>query len=58
MKENAVQNLEDPKTLEAVQNYAIGEWESLSVELRPTGRPHRKWQYSTDLFKAPFQLPE
>ena len=28
--------LEQPKTLEDVKHYAIGEWKSLSVELRPT----------------------
>lgn len=27
---------QDPKTLEEVQQYALGQWESLSVELRPT----------------------
>lgn len=26
----------DPKTLEEVQAYALGEWESISIELRPT----------------------
>lgn len=26
---------QDPKSLEEVQNYAIGEWKSISVELRP-----------------------
>ncbi|MEO1257224.1 MAG: hypothetical protein AAFZ15_00445 [Bacteroidota bacterium] len=28
--------LQEPKTLEEVKTYALGEWESLSVELRPT----------------------
>lgn len=28
--------LEQPKTLEAVKQYALGEWTSLSIELRPT----------------------
>ena len=28
--------LDQPKTLDDVKRYAIGEWESLSVELRPT----------------------
>ena len=32
----AMQNQQQPTTLEEVQNYAIGEWESISVELRPT----------------------
>ena len=36
MKEKAMQNIQEPKSLEDVQSYAIGEWESLSVELRPT----------------------
>ena len=29
-------SLADPKELEAVKAFALGEWESLSVELRPT----------------------
>ena len=29
-------NIQNPKTLEEVKNYALGEWQSLSVELRPT----------------------
>ncbi len=29
-------NHQDPQALEAVQSFAIGEWESISVELRPT----------------------
>ncbi len=28
--------MKDPKTLDEVKKYALGEWESLSVELRPT----------------------
>ncbi|MEM7105259.1 MAG: hypothetical protein AAF502_19125 [Bacteroidota bacterium] len=36
MKEIAIHNIQEPKSLEEVQSYAIGEWESLSVELRPT----------------------
>lgn len=28
--------MENPKTLEEVKQYALGEWQSLSVELRPT----------------------
>ena len=28
--------MENPKTLDEVKNYALGEWQSLSVELRPT----------------------
>ena len=36
MKDTAIQSTQDPKSLEEVQAYAVGEWESLSVELRPT----------------------
>ena len=36
MKEKAMHNIQEPKSLEEVQSYAVGEWESLSVELRPT----------------------
>lgn len=32
----ALHMMKEPKTLEEVQKYAIGEWESISVELRPT----------------------
>ena len=35
-REKAIQNIQEPKTLEEVQKYALGEWSSLSVELRPT----------------------
>ena len=35
-RENAIQNIQEPRTLEEVQHYALGEWTSLSVELRPT----------------------
>ncbi len=35
-RERAIQNIQEPKTLAEVQEYAIGEWKSLSVELRPT----------------------
>ncbi len=35
-RERAIQNIQEPKTLTEVQDYAIGEWASLSVELRPT----------------------
>ena len=36
LREQAMQNVEQPKTLEEVQAYAVGEWGSISVELRPT----------------------
>ncbi|MEM9544784.1 MAG: hypothetical protein AAGA77_02365 [Bacteroidota bacterium] len=36
MRQKAMHNIQEPKTLEAVQEYAIGEWKSISVELRPT----------------------
>lgn len=36
MKEKAMHNIQEPKSLEEVQSYAVGEWESISVELRPT----------------------
>jgi hypothetical protein len=36
MREKAMFMLEQPTTLEQVKKYAIGEWESLTVELRPT----------------------
>jgi len=35
-REKSIQNIQEPKTLEEVQDYALGEWESISVELRPT----------------------
>ena len=36
MRQKAINMLKEPKTLEEVQKYALGEWESISVELRPT----------------------
>ncbi|NJN96109.1 MAG: hypothetical protein HC875_19385 [Anaerolineales bacterium] len=36
MREEGIRRVQLPKTLEEVQDFAIGEWESLSVELRPT----------------------
>ncbi len=36
IREIAIQNIQQPKSLEEVQEYALGEWRSLSVELRPT----------------------
>ncbi|MEO0583196.1 MAG: hypothetical protein AAF135_13310, partial [Bacteroidota bacterium] len=36
IKEKEAMTSQDPKTLEAVQAYALGEWTSLTVELRPT----------------------
>ena len=36
LRETAIRNIQEPKTLEEVQAYALGEWSSLSVELRPT----------------------
>lgn len=35
MRERAIRNIQTPKTLAEVQDYALGEWESISVELRP-----------------------
>lgn len=35
-RERAIQNIQEPTTLVEVQEYAIGEWRSISVELRPT----------------------
>lgn len=35
-RERAIQNIQEPLSLTEVQDYAIGEWTSLSVELRPT----------------------
>lgn len=32
----AMRMLEEPKTLEDVKKYALGEWKSISIELRPT----------------------
>lgn len=32
----AIQNIQEPRSLAEVQDYALGEWESISVELRPT----------------------
>lgn len=36
MRKEAIRNIQQPKTLAEVQDYAIGTWESISVELRPT----------------------
>lgn len=36
MRERAMNALETPTSLEDVQKYALGEWQSLSIELRPT----------------------
>ena len=36
LKEKAMHNVAQPKTLKEVQAYALGEWASISVELRPT----------------------
>ena len=35
-RKKAMHMLQEPKTLEEVKQYALGEWESISVELRPT----------------------
>lgn len=35
-KEQMMQHIEDPKTLEEVKTFALGEWKSISTELRPT----------------------
>lgn len=35
MREEGIRRMQQPKTLKEVQNYALGEWASLSVELRP-----------------------
>lgn len=32
----AIRNIQQPKTLREVQEYAVGQWESIAVELRPT----------------------
>lgn len=34
--ERAIQNIQEPTSLTEVQEYAIGEWKSISIELRPT----------------------
>ena len=35
-REEGIRRIQAPKSLEEVQHYALGEWVSLSVELRPT----------------------
>jgi len=35
-REEGIRRMQSPQTLEEVQRYAVGTWESLSVELRPT----------------------
>ena len=45
---------EDPKTLEEVKQYAIGEWISLSVELRPTEDRTGAGQISPTFLKRHF----
>lgn len=32
----AIRNIQEPKSLKEVQDYELGEWQSISVELRPT----------------------
>ncbi|MEM7801790.1 MAG: hypothetical protein AAF633_21530 [Chloroflexota bacterium] len=36
IREEGIRRMQTPATLEEVQAYVLGEWESLSVELRPT----------------------
>lgn len=36
MRRKAIRNIQQPKTLKEVQDYALGEWISISTELRPT----------------------
>lgn len=36
ISEEAMMKFSQPKTLEEVKRYALGEWESISIELRPT----------------------
>ena len=36
LKQKAMNSIKQPKTLEEVKEFAIGEWQSISVELRPT----------------------
>lgn len=36
MRREAIRNIQQPTSLEEVQQYAVGEWRSLSVELRPS----------------------
>lgn len=36
MRAEGIRRMQTPQTLEEVQAYAIGEWKSISVELRPT----------------------
>ena len=36
MRDKAIHNIQEPKSLEEVKSYALGKWESISVELRPT----------------------
>ena len=36
IREKAKWMVQEPKTLEEVKSYALGEWKSISVELRPT----------------------
>lgn len=36
LKKKAMYSIKEPKTLEEVKKFAVGEWQSISVELRPT----------------------
>ncbi|MCH2137392.1 MAG: hypothetical protein MK101_12600 [Phycisphaerales bacterium] len=44
MRETAMHRITTPTTLEEVKAYARGQWSSISVELRPHGRSHRRRQ--------------
>ena len=36
LRKKAIHRIQEPTTLEEVKQYALGEWESLTIELRPT----------------------
>ncbi|MFS4448691.1 hypothetical protein [Maribacter sp. 2307UL18-2] len=36
LRKKAIQNSKEPKTLNEVKDYAVGQWKSIAVELRPT----------------------
>ena len=36
MRKEAIRNIQQPQSLDDVKAYALGDWESISIELRPT----------------------
>ena len=59
MREKAIRNIQEPKALQEVKSYSLGEWESLSIELRPTEDRTGSGQIQPTFLKRNFNfLPE